>query len=567
MADIFAPGDVVDGRYKLVELLGDGGCAYVWLVWNVRIRQHQALKILKFSKKVALRKRFRTEALAAGELSNSPDWRSKFILHVFDVSGEDEDVQWMTMPYIITGDLWEYLGHSKPSIRHGLQMTLDIAHGLQLAHSRTVRGEPSPIIHRDLKPQNILLGADGQILIADFGIAGVFHDLDDESGDAPAGSTRIGQKMGTIGWSSPNQLDDASKKDVRDDVFSLGVILAALVADFDPGTRGELLLQCVPVQEKCLRDVPDSIRAIIVTACQTDVEQRYASIDAMKADIERVLAEFPATEPAWTIRDGKQLPVRAAPSAPAKTPPPGSAMVPEEPRPAPQTVQPMAMTEVEEPKPRWHWPLNRRQTASITFLGCVTVLVVLCGVRFWPRASTDMPAPEPVIALVAPDQAPVPAPPPAPAPVPAPAPEPEVPVVPAQIRPIGPISPMRPIPVPAPEKPKAEPKPPVVTVASVTLLHLPAEVHPGETMTVSAKLAVPKNENVASVTLRYLGSSGGAKQHAEMKVAPDGVTRTADFIVSPSLGTTVTVYADLRLESDLGTQVLSKKVEIPISSN
>ena len=87
MADIFAPGDVVDGRYKLVELLGDGGCAFVWLVWNVRIRQHQALKILKFSKKVALRKRFRTEALAAGELSNSPDWRSKFILHVFDVSG------------------------------------------------------------------------------------------------------------------------------------------------------------------------------------------------------------------------------------------------------------------------------------------------------------------------------------------------------------------------------------------------------------------------------------------------------------------------------------------------
>lgn len=554
---VHAPGDIIDGRYKLVTLLGSGSFAQVWLVWNIRLRQHQALKILQLSHP-QVRQRFQTEALAAAELSGSPDWRSKFIIRVFDVSDAVSPVQWMAMEHVDGGDLWDYLDHSTPSTHTALQIALDIAYGLQLAHGRKVGDIASPIVHRDLKPQNILLDKNHQIKITDFGIASVLHVMDENGGGEAEHGTRIGATMGTVGWSAPEQLKDASKQDVRGDIFSLGVILAALAADFDPGVGNATQMIHFPrVQDACLADVAPSVRLIIVTACNTDPDLRYTSIDAMIDAIQEALALFPATHPAWTLREGKQLPPRPSALTPQKTPQPGSTMIPDEPRPAPPTVQPMAMTDIDEFTSQW--PLNRRQAAFLGLFGTIVVALIAGGIHFWPRASTDTPVPDQTLVRV-----------------PVPETSPPLPIE-THTEPV-PVAPIEPppkpviVPVPVVAKPKIEAKPsvaqggnPPIAQASVTLLHLPSSVHPGETVTVSAKLAVPKDQTVASVTLRYLGSSGGAKQHAEMKVAPDGVTATGDFTVSPSLGTSVTVYADLRLESDLGTQVPSKKETIPIN--
>ena len=560
-SNLHVPGDIIDGRYRLMSLLGDGGCAYVWLVWNLRIRQHQALKILKFSTSNPMRRRFRTEALAAGELSNSPDWRSKFIIRVSDVSDDDAPEPWMALPYLPGGDLWEYLGHSQPSAHTGLQIVLDIAYGLQLAHSRTVRGELSPIIHRDLKPQNILLGQHNQIIITDFGIAGVLHEMNDDGENMP-GATTVGAKMGTLGWSAPEQLMDASKKDVRGDIFSLGVILAALIADFDPGVgENTKMLHLESVRNEHLQRVPKSIRLIITTACNVDPDLRYPSVDVMIDAIQEAMPEFPPTALPWVVRDGHTLPVRPVPVAPSNTPLPQGTLIPDVKPESPQTVHPMEMTTVEEEAPPAPKPRN---FLALGLLGIGMIATVSLGIHFWPHRQEATPVVETPVEVPA-----------------------ETHAEPVSVPPIEPPPKPVVVPVPVEVKPKVETKPSVaqgvtadssvealaktnrpskaIAQPSVTLLHLPSSVHPGETVTVSAKFAIPKNQSVASVTLRYQGSTGGAWQHTTMTI--NDTTAKASLTASPSLGTSMILKVDMRLTSDPGTPVKSDEATVAISTN
>src|SRR3954465_1772185 len=192
-------GDLIAGRYRLLETLGRGAMSAVWLAEDEELGRRVAVKTLAPS---ADRARFEREARAAAALSH-PN-----ICSVYDY-GEAEGRPFMVLEYLSGGSLEERLKDRKPLPDDETRtIATEIAAGLAHAHARG-------LVHRDLKPANILFDAEGRAKIADFGIA--------RMGDAGT-LTEAGTVLGTASYISPEQ---AAGRDAgpASDVYSFGVML------------------------------------------------------------------------------------------------------------------------------------------------------------------------------------------------------------------------------------------------------------------------------------------------------------------------------------------------------
>ena len=203
------------GRYEIQKELGRGAMGTVYLGKDPKINRLVAIKTIRFDEvDPALldetRQRFFREAEAAGTLSH-PN-----IVTIYDV-GEDYDVAYVAMELLDGNDL---AAHVTPETRLPLKEVLRIvrlvADGLDFAHSKGV-------VHRDIKPANIMLQKNGEVKIADFGIARVMS----------ASNTQTGVVLGTPSYMSPEQVI-GSKVDGRSDLFSLGAVLYELLCGQKP---------------------------------------------------------------------------------------------------------------------------------------------------------------------------------------------------------------------------------------------------------------------------------------------------------------------------------------------
>ena len=201
MAEI---GTTLGGRYRLVELVGQGGMATIFRATDVQLGRDVAVKLLRteYLRDPDFSSRFRSEARAAASLSH-PN-----IVGVHDY-GEDPSGPYIVMELVDGEDLATILRANGPlPPRQAARVAAAVARALAAAHAKG-------IVHRDVKPGNVLIGRDGQVKVADFGIARAV---------AESALTLPGTALGSVHYFSPEQAR-GEPTTAASDLFSLGIVL------------------------------------------------------------------------------------------------------------------------------------------------------------------------------------------------------------------------------------------------------------------------------------------------------------------------------------------------------
>jgi eukaryotic-like serine/threonine-protein kinase len=278
-------GEVLADKYRVEEILGQGGMGIVVAAWHLELEQRVAVKFLlpEYAENKEAAERFRREARAAVKI------QSEHVARVVDVGTMPGGIPYMVMEFLSGHDLATELERSgKFSIDQAVDSVFQTCLAIAEAHSKGV-------IHRDLKPANLFLTsrADGSRLVKvlDFGISKSI-----QGGSMPEMAlTRTSIMVGSPLYMSPEQLESSKQADERSDIWSLGVILFELLTGTLPFT-GDSLPQLVRsvltgkyARAKELRtDVPDRLSQVIDRCLEIDKEKRIRNI----ADLADALAPF-----------------------------------------------------------------------------------------------------------------------------------------------------------------------------------------------------------------------------------------------------------------------------------
>lgn len=264
-------GRMLDNRYEILEIIGSGGMAVVYKALCHRLNRYVAVKVLKdeFACDDEFREHFRAESQAVAMLSH-PN-----IVAVYDFS-KDSSCQYIVMELLEGITLKQYMQKKGAlSWKEALHFATQIAKALSHAHSKG-------IIHRDIKPQNIIVGKDGSIKVADFGIA----HLQSES------STEARETMGSIHYISPEQAH-GDPVDARADIYSLGVVMYELLTGqlpYDGDTVEAIAVQHISqmmtLPGDINPDIPVRLEEITLKAMSSDIDERYQSADELLKELE-----------------------------------------------------------------------------------------------------------------------------------------------------------------------------------------------------------------------------------------------------------------------------------------
>ncbi len=292
---------VLQGRYRIIRTIGEGGMGTVYEAEQVTPRRLVALKALRVGSADAddALRRFALEAEVLAHLQH-PN-----IAHIHEAGFGDEIGEgpaWIAMELVRGKPLVTAANERQLDRDARLKLFLQVCDAVAFAHRRGV-------IHRDLKPSNILLaepeqGATGDAVLGrpkvlDFGVARVLGD----AWDAATVLTSPGQLVGTLSYMSPEQVSgDPDAVDVRTDVYALGVIFYELLSGKRPyDVRGKGLAEAITALRECdpppLSSIDPSLRgdldAIGRTALAKEPRRRYQSVAEFALDVERHLRGEP----------------------------------------------------------------------------------------------------------------------------------------------------------------------------------------------------------------------------------------------------------------------------------
>ncbi len=261
-------------HFTIQRLIDRGGFGYVFAAYDEKLERIVALKIPHAREMTESQKHgFLREARLTAKL-NHPN-----IVSVHEV-GETDGRIWIASDLIDGHSLVGYMHRHQLSERQIAEFCAAICSGVEAAHKLR-------IIHRDLKPGNILIGRDGRLYIADFGLA--FRD-------EPSKDNQAYRLAGTLPYMSPEQLDRTAMVDVRSDVYAIGVILYQMLTGERPyqGNRSEihdLILEARPHPPSNHNSrISADLEAICLKAMQGNPEDRYPEHAEMEADLKRFLA-------------------------------------------------------------------------------------------------------------------------------------------------------------------------------------------------------------------------------------------------------------------------------------
>ena len=261
-------GTVLGGRYRLVELLGQGGMATIFRAVDTQLGRDVAVKLLRpeYLRDPDFSARFRQEAQAAASLSH-PN-----IVTSYDY-GEDPSGPYIVMELVDGEDLATILRRSGPlPPRQAARIAAAVARALAAAHARG-------LVHRDVKPGNVLIGRDGRVKVVDFGIARAI---------AEAQMTLPGTTLGSVHYFSPEQARGETAT-AASDIYSLGIVLYEMLTGVRPweGDSAAAVGAGPPLRPgpgpdaASARRVPPDLAAITRKALALEPDDRFASAAAM----------------------------------------------------------------------------------------------------------------------------------------------------------------------------------------------------------------------------------------------------------------------------------------------
>lgn len=272
MSTMNIKGILLDNRYRIVDKIGVGGMADVYLGEDTLLGRQVAIKVLhaNFANDDEFVTRFKREAQAAGKL-NHPN-----IVNMYDV-GFDQDLHYIIMEYVNGETLKEYITrHGRLSIDEAVKFTIAIAEGLEHAHTMG-------IVHCDIKPHNVIITQTGRVKVTDFGIARAMN--------ATNTVMYTNSILGSAHYLSPEQ---ASGKPVdgNTDIYSLGVVLYEMLTGRVP-FEGEtpIAVALKHVREKVAPptrynpSIPPLLEAVVMKALSKNPADRFDSISDMISDL------------------------------------------------------------------------------------------------------------------------------------------------------------------------------------------------------------------------------------------------------------------------------------------
>jgi serine/threonine-protein kinase len=275
------PGDVLDGKYRVERLLGEGGMGAVAKATHLLRRAPVALKFMSaavLSLPGAI-ERFVNEGVAASQID------SDHVVKVFDVGRLPNGSPYLVMEYLDGVDLGQLLEREGPTlpVERAVHFTIQALRALQTAHA-------AGIVHRDIKPSNcFVLVKDGEpdfVKLVDFGISKVRASEDGRG----AHLTRTNSALGTPLYMSPEQARSPRDVDHRTDLYSVGAILYEMLSGRTPytaesGEFTELLFKIFTTDPEPLTrlrpNLPEGLAAVVHRALQRDVDARFASASEM----------------------------------------------------------------------------------------------------------------------------------------------------------------------------------------------------------------------------------------------------------------------------------------------
>jgi serine/threonine protein kinase len=277
-----ATGSTFARRYQVIEELGRGGMGRVYKVFDTKINEKVALKLIKAeiaSDRETL-ERFSNEMKLARKIGH------RNVCRMFDL-GEADGLHFLTMEYVHGEDLKSMVRMSGTlSIGAVLSVGKQVADGLAEAHRLG-------IVHRDLKPQNVMIDKGGNAKIMDFGIARSIREK---------GITGPSMMIGTPEYMSPEQAE-AKEVDERSDIYSLGIILYEMATGRVPFEGETALSIAMKHQGEAPKDprglnpaIPEDLSGLILKCLEKDKAKRYAGAAEVRSELEKIEKGIPTTE-------------------------------------------------------------------------------------------------------------------------------------------------------------------------------------------------------------------------------------------------------------------------------
>jgi tetratricopeptide (TPR) repeat protein/TolB-like protein/predicted Ser/Thr protein kinase len=269
---VLQSGDVLGGRYEILQLLGEGGMGAVYKAMDRELDRPVALKLIRpqLAANPSILARFKQELLLAQQVTH------KNVVRIYDL-GDADGVKFITMEFVEGEDLRGLIQeHRKFSPEDAVAIIQQVCRALEAAHG-------AGIIHRDLKPQNIMRDKTGRVLVMDFGLARTMQ------GD---GMTQTGALVGTMEYMSPEQAM-AKDLDQRSDLFSLGLILYELLTGETPFKAESAVASLIKRnQERAIPvsdhdgSIPRALSNIVSKCLERDPNLRYQTAADLMRDLE-----------------------------------------------------------------------------------------------------------------------------------------------------------------------------------------------------------------------------------------------------------------------------------------
>src|SRR5579872_939704 len=278
---VLQPGDVLGGRYEILDLLGEGGMGAVYKARDRELDRFVALKLIRpeLATDPAILTRFKQELLLAHQVTH------RNAIRIYDL-GEAEGVKFITMEFIEGIDLRRLLRQKgKVSAAEAVAIIRQVCFALYAAHSVGV-------IHRDLKPPNIMQDQQGRILVMDFGLA---RSVESD------GMTQTGALVGTMDYMSPEQAL-GKELDKRSDIFALGLVFYELLTGHMPYRADSAIASLLKrSQERAVPavdldpSIPQGLSDIVSKCLERDLNQRYQNVQEVLNDLDAWEGKRPVT--------------------------------------------------------------------------------------------------------------------------------------------------------------------------------------------------------------------------------------------------------------------------------